>query len=223
MIKIFIIIFSFIAFPVYAGDFVDIKSYNPIIVPDTVEVMLSNDTYLVSHIAVSGFAESDTQAFDNGLYAAKFIAFRALKNKLYDSSLLEDSEVIDSAMVGFVPVDGTFEEGNYRAQFDILFDRDKIANLITEFKMVGQQKARTGSESIVARISIKNDLKTWIKIRERLNKSKIPYLVISLNLNEVELLFKQVNAENLTKDLKENDLDFVPNRDFYFIKLPFFS
>ena len=63
------------------------EDYNPIIVPDDVVVSLSKNTYLVSNVVVSGVAESDTQAFDSGLYSAKFIAFRALKNTIQDNIL----------------------------------------------------------------------------------------------------------------------------------------
>ena len=51
---------------------------------------------------------------------------------------------------------------------EILFDKDKIESLINEAKMIGQQKARSGGESIVAKISIKNDIKKWIKSSDAL-------------------------------------------------------
>ena len=207
----------------FAEDFIKMEDYNPVIVPQEVMVSLSKNTYLVSNILVSGIAESDTQAFDNGLYSAKFIAFRALKNTIQDNILSEDSDTIDSAMAGFVPVDGHFEDTQYTAKFEILFDKDKIASLITEAKMIGQQKARSGGESIVAKISIKNDIKKWIKMRDRLDKSSIKYRIISLNLNEIELLFERINIIKLTNDLKDNNLELAQNRNFYFIKIPLFS
>ena len=89
--------------------------------------------------------------------------------------------------------------------------------------MIGQQKARSGGESIVAKISIKNDIKKWIKMRDRLDKSSIKYRIISLNLNEIELLFERINIIKLTNDLKDNNLELAQNRNFYFIKIPLFS
>ncbi len=207
----------------FAEDFIRMEDYNPIVVPSDVSVSLSKNTYLVSNVVVSGVAESDTQAFDNGLYSAKFIAFRALKNTIQDSILSEDSDTIDSAIAGFVPVDGHFEDTKYTAKFEILFDKDKIASLITEAKIIGQQKSRSGGESIVAKISIKNDIKNWIKMRDRLDKSSIKYSIISLNLNEIELLFTKINITKLTNDLNDNNLELVQNRNFYFIKIPLFS
>lgn len=209
--------------PLFAADFISMEDYRQIVVPDEVDVKLSNNTYLVTNILVSGFAESDAQAFDNGINAAKFIAFRAVKNKIQDSTLPEDSETIDSAMAGFIPNGGSFEDGVYNAKFDILFDKDKIASLISENRMIGEQRARSGNQSIVARVAIKENIENWVKVRSRLNKKSIQYAIISLNLDQVELLFKDINVDKLANDLKTADLEIVPNRDFYFIKLPLFS
>ena len=220
---IFIVFLQYLTVAAFAEEFIAMQNYQPIEVPSEVEVKVSHNTYLVSNIAVSGTAESDAQAFDNGLYQAKFIAFRALKNVLHDSLLAENNETIDSAMVGFVPNGGSFEDSNYVSNFNILFDKDKIASLINENRMLGERKARSGNQSIVARIAVKNDIANWVKVRNRLDSASMQYSVIGLNLDEVEILFKNINVDKLTEDLKTANLDIVPNRDFYFIKVPLFS
>ncbi len=223
LIAKYAVFFIFFGLKSFAADFINIEDNQPIKVPEEIQVKVSDTVYLISNIYVSGNAESESQAFDNGLYNAKFIAFKVLKNNIQDSFLAEDNETIDAAMTGFVPNGGIFEDGNYQAKFDILFDKEKIATLISENKIVGIQRTQSGKESIVARIAIKNDIANWVKVRSRLEQNNINYSLVSLNLSEVEILFKNINILKLTDALNGAKLEIVANRDFYFIKVPLFS
>lgn len=188
-----------------------------------IEIKEMSDVYVAKGVVVRGDAISDTQAFDLGFQDAKLAAFQALKNHTSNPDLPEIDTYIESVVTGFVPVKNNFENGIYSSEYEIILDKNKFASLVTKNRSLSTLNPNGKNGKIIARIIIKKDINTWIKIRNRLNESSLDYKILNLTLNEVEIMFNASNVEALSQQLKSANVEMVQNGNFYFLKLPLFS
>jgi hypothetical protein len=184
------------------------------------QIMETNDTYVVTAVQAVGSAERQDEAADVSLKQARAIAYNHLAAALGLQKL--DEVTIEGIVISYSPGGlQLHENGYYNALYDIVFSKRYLEEVLLKNQLdalyAGQHK------SIKVQFEVSNVLTSWRIIKRKLAALKIDHTVSLITNRYIILLFYNCNQDTLQSKLSSVGISLIQNQDRYFGKLSFFA